>query len=124
MDYKALIENGQELHHYGVKGMKRGVHKAGSYGKNLAVNAYNTVRHPVYHNKAVLGGASHSILGAQMQTHTNLKYKNAVVKKLVDSKRKMNKKDRYSIKNRLSKKYRLGESKRVEAAIRSTPYRA
>lgn len=123
MDYKSLIENEQELHHYGVKGMKRGVRKAASYGKNLTTNMYNTVRHPVYHNKAVLAGASHSILGAQMQTHTNLKYKNAVVKKLVDSKRKMNKKDR-SIKNRLSKKYRLGESKRVEAAIRSTPYRA
>lgn len=123
MDYKSLIENEQELHHYGVKGMKRGVRKAASYGKNLAINMHNTVRHPVYHNKAVLAGASHSILGAQMQTHTNLKYKNAVVKKLVDSKRKMNKKDR-SIKNRLNKKYRLGESKRVEAAIRSTPYRA
>lgn len=27
MDYKALIENGQELHHHGVKGMKWGKHK-------------------------------------------------------------------------------------------------
>lgn len=157
-DYQAVLisvqENQNELHHYGVQGMKWGRRKAKvvSYGRNYARNMYNTVRHPIYHDKAVLASKSHSragqgisvstkiglplqinayghnipvsaTVGANFPTHTALNYRNNVVKKLVDSKRKMNKKDRYSIKNRLSKEYRLGESKRVEAAIRSTPYR-
>lgn len=128
-DYQAALVtvqgNQNELKHYGVAGMKWGTRRAyvKAYGKNM----YNTVRHPIYHNKAFFARSAHSALGgyalAGVPTHTALEYSNNLVGKLVDSKRKMPKKQRYSLKNRLSKQYRLGESKRVEAALRGTPYR-
>lgn len=134
-DYQAALVsvqgNQNELKHYGVAGMKWGTRRA--YGKSKAYikaygkNMYNTVRHPIYHNKAFFARSAHSGLGgyalAGAPTHTALEYSNSLVGKLVDSKRKMPKEQRYSLKNRLSKRYRLGESKRVEAALRSTPYR-
>lgn len=134
-DYQAALVsvqgNQNELQHYGVAGMRWGTRRA--YGKSKAYvkaygkNMYNTVRHPIYHNKAFFARSAHSNLGgyvlAGVPTHTALEYSNSLVGKLVDSKRKMPKGQRYSLKNILSKQYRLGESKRVETALRSTPYR-
>lgn len=134
-DYQAALVtvqgNQNELKHYGVAGMKWGTRR--TYGKSKAYvkaygkNMYNTVRHPIYHNKAFFARSAHSVLGgyslAGAPTHTALEYSNNLVGKLVDAKRKIPKGERYSLKNRLSKQYRLGESKRIEAALRSTPYR-
>lgn len=88
MDYKALIENGQELHHHGVKGMKWGKRaaRAAAWGKEFGKAYANVYIHPTHmiaagNKLAFKNGKNGALKYSVLQGSTNaLGYKNKVVK--------------------------------------------
>lgn len=93
MDYKALIENGQELHHHGVKGMKWGklARAVGAWGKEFGRAYANEYTHPYDAQAAKIKlafkngkeGRKYAIISASTNA---LGYRNKVVKDRVAAK--------------------------------------
>lgn len=95
MDYKALIENGQELHHHGVKGMKWGkrARAVGAWGKEFGKAYANAYVHPIHmaaagNKLAYKNGKKAALKYSVLQGSTAaLGYKNKVVKDRVAAKK-------------------------------------
>lgn len=118
MDYKSLIENGQELHHHGVKGMKWGK----EFGKAYA-NEYN---HPSHAQAAKYKlafkngkeGRKYAIISASTNA---LGYRNKVVEERVAA-QKQYKKEKQATKE-LYKKYGDKDVYKVAKMLNKTRYK-
>lgn len=105
MDYKSLIENGQELHHHGVKGMKWGKRaaRAAAWGKEFGKAYANSYIHPTHmvaagNKLAFKNGKDGALKYSVLQGSTNaLGYKNKVVKDRLAAK-KIYKEDKKRVK--------------------------
>ena len=99
MDYKALIEDGQELHHHGVKGMKWGKRVArgvGAYAKAVGVGAVNSYIHPLHTlsagNKVAFRNGAAGLKYLVLPGGTKaLSYRNKIVKDRIAAKKEYKK---------------------------------
>lgn len=94
MDYKALIENEQELHHHGVKGMKWGrrARAVGAWGKEFGrayVNEYVNPHHAemAKYKLAFRNGTKGLKYGLFSASTNALGYRNKVVDERVAAKK-------------------------------------
>lgn len=76
------------IEHHGVKGMKWGVKKVGSFVNAAARAKYNEYRHPILSSRAFRESFKRSRGGTFMGTTRSLDFQNRYVKDMVNAKKK------------------------------------
>lgn len=128
MDYKVLIENGQELHHHGVKGMKWGkrARAIGAWGKEFGKAYANEYNHPLHaqaaKNKLAFRNGKQGRKNLIISASTNaLGYRNKIVEERVAAQNQY-KKEKQATKD-LYEKYGDKDVYKVAKMLNKTRYK-